>query len=227
MIQQPTHERSPALASDHPRGRATRETLKSVAQRLFAERGVAAVSVRDIVEEAGFRNVASLNYHFGGKQSLVQELVLDGAREAERWRQTQLDRLTTPRDASVDELIRILAWPLLSADPVEVASDTHMRFLNHVISVNRPLFLATVGPEYNRAYQRCLSLLRERIGLPRALMDERFILVDIYLRGAFATREAEIARHPKNNRWNSPEMVRDLLHTAQALLTAPAPTDAA
>lgn len=212
---------NPTLANDHPRGRATRDRLKAVAQQLFAERGIAAVSVRDIVEAAGFRNVASLNYHFGGKQSLVQELVLDGAREAESWRKAQLDALEDTQEASIEELIRILAWPLVRIDPVEVATDTHMRFLNHMISVNRPLFLATVGPDHNRAYQRCLTLLRERIDLPRTLLDERFILFDIYMRGAFGTREAELARHPKNNRWNTPGMIRDLLHTARALLTAP------
>lgn len=214
---------SPALVSDHPRGRATRESLKAVAERLFAEHGIDAVSVRDIVEGAGVRNVASLNYHFGGKQALVRELILDGAKEAEHWRQSQLDQLADTENVDIQELVRILAWPLLSIDPAKVATDTHMRFLNHVISVDRPLFLATVGPHYNRAYQRCLSLLRERIDLPRALLDERFILMDVYMRGAWATREAEIARHPKNNRWNSAEMLRDLLITVQALLTAPAP----
>jgi AcrR family transcriptional regulator len=48
---------------------ATRERLLATAARLFAARGVATVSVRDICREAG-ANVAAVNYHFGGKHGL-------------------------------------------------------------------------------------------------------------------------------------------------------------
>ena len=50
----------------------TRERILSAAQELFSEKGFEATSVRDITTEAGC-NVASVNYHFGGKDNLYLE----------------------------------------------------------------------------------------------------------------------------------------------------------
>jgi len=50
----------------------TRERLLEAAGRLFAERGYETTSVRDITTEADC-NVASVNYHFGGKENLYIE----------------------------------------------------------------------------------------------------------------------------------------------------------
>ena len=50
----------------------TRERILNSSQKLFADRGFDATSVRDITTEAGC-NVASVNYHFGGKEKLYLE----------------------------------------------------------------------------------------------------------------------------------------------------------
>jgi AcrR family transcriptional regulator len=54
-------------------GARTRERLLDTAECLFAERGFAATSVRDITAKAGC-NLAAVNYHFGGKQNLYREV---------------------------------------------------------------------------------------------------------------------------------------------------------
>jgi len=50
----------------------TRRRILDSAERLFAERGFQATSVREITAEAGC-NVAAVNYHFGGKEALYLE----------------------------------------------------------------------------------------------------------------------------------------------------------
>jgi AcrR family transcriptional regulator len=50
----------------------THDRILAAAQRLFAEKGFDATPVRDITSEAGC-NVASVNYHFGGKDKLYLE----------------------------------------------------------------------------------------------------------------------------------------------------------
>jgi AcrR family transcriptional regulator len=50
----------------------TRERILQASQKLFADKGFEATSVRDITTEAGC-NVASVNYHFGGKENLYLE----------------------------------------------------------------------------------------------------------------------------------------------------------
>ncbi|TDD33775.1 TetR/AcrR family transcriptional regulator [Saccharopolyspora elongata] len=50
----------------------TRSRLIEVAERLFAERGVHAVSLREIATAAGQRNTSAVAYHFGTKRALVE-----------------------------------------------------------------------------------------------------------------------------------------------------------
>jgi AcrR family transcriptional regulator len=52
----------------------TRARLLNAAARLFAERGFAKVTVRDICKKAR-ANVAAVNYHFGGKDGLYRAVV--------------------------------------------------------------------------------------------------------------------------------------------------------
>ncbi len=59
-----------------PRNGGTREVILETAERLFAERGFAATSVRDIVGEAGI-SAPSLYHFFGSKENLVVELIND------------------------------------------------------------------------------------------------------------------------------------------------------
>jgi AcrR family transcriptional regulator len=58
------------------RNGSTREVILGTAERLFAERGFAATSIRDIVGEAG-TSAPSLYHFFGSKENLVIELIND------------------------------------------------------------------------------------------------------------------------------------------------------
>src|SRR6516165_4482043 len=52
-------------------GRATRERLIHTAERLFAERGINGVSLREIGQAAGQRNNGAIEYHFGSRENLL------------------------------------------------------------------------------------------------------------------------------------------------------------
>ncbi len=54
----------------------TREKILKSAWELFAKDGFETVSVRDITQHAGV-NLASVNYHFGSKDGLIQEIVIE------------------------------------------------------------------------------------------------------------------------------------------------------
>jgi TetR/AcrR family transcriptional regulator, regulator of cefoperazone and chloramphenicol sensitivity len=68
MTVEPAPAPSPPEATE-----STRDRLLDAAEKLFAERGFLAASVRDITAAAGC-NVAAVNYHFGGKESLYHEM---------------------------------------------------------------------------------------------------------------------------------------------------------
>ncbi len=51
----------------------TKQRVLDAAERLFAQKGFAATSLRTITAEAGV-NLASVNYHFGSKEALLQSV---------------------------------------------------------------------------------------------------------------------------------------------------------
>ncbi len=55
----------------------TKTKLIRAAERLFAENGLGAVSVRDITRAAGARNESALHYHFGSKEALIRAVFAD------------------------------------------------------------------------------------------------------------------------------------------------------
>ena len=52
----------------------TKTKILDIAEKLFAEIGIHATSIRQIVKEAGV-NVASLHYHFGSKEAVIHQTV--------------------------------------------------------------------------------------------------------------------------------------------------------
>jgi AcrR family transcriptional regulator len=54
---------------------ATKERLLREAERLFARRGLWQVTLREITEAAGQRNVSALNYHFGSREGVLDAIL--------------------------------------------------------------------------------------------------------------------------------------------------------
>ena len=57
------------------KGLQTASTIRKEAERLFAARGYAAVSMRDIAEAVGIR-VGGLYNHFATKQDILRDLLV-------------------------------------------------------------------------------------------------------------------------------------------------------
>lgn len=56
-------------------GKATREQILNVTLAFIQQEGLSSLTIRAIAERAGV-NVAAVNYHFGSKEALVQEVML-------------------------------------------------------------------------------------------------------------------------------------------------------
>lgn len=69
----------------------TKTLILNTAEKLFAQYGFDAVSVRDIVKEANV-NIAAIHYHFGNKQELVFAVIFRRVAEVNQMR---LDRLNS------------------------------------------------------------------------------------------------------------------------------------
>lgn len=71
---------------------ATRERLLVAAERLLAERGSAATSVRDVLQAAGVANASAVGYYFGSKDALVAEVERRAVEAVNAERAAALDR---------------------------------------------------------------------------------------------------------------------------------------
>lgn len=73
------------------RGEATRQLLLDAAERMFAERGVEGVSMRQIGAAVGQGNFAVIQYYFDSKEGLVRAIIERRATELMSMRQAMLD----------------------------------------------------------------------------------------------------------------------------------------
>ncbi|WAP59796.1 TetR/AcrR family transcriptional regulator [Streptomyces sp. S465] len=93
------------------RADATREAILATAERLFAERGVYAVSNRQVSGAAGQGNNAAVGYHFGTKADLVRAIARRHAQQVERVRERLLDEIGDSTD--VRDWVACLVRPVL------------------------------------------------------------------------------------------------------------------
>jgi AcrR family transcriptional regulator len=81
------------------RGERTRERLRREALRLFAIKGPEAVGTRELAGAAG-TNIASIAFHFGGKEGLYAAVIEDVAGELARLHRTALGAAEAESDAA-------------------------------------------------------------------------------------------------------------------------------
>ncbi len=197
--------------------------LKQVACRLFAERGVDGVTVREIAEAAGQRNHAAVGYHFGSKEALIQELVLDGAILIDERRNAALDRLeATGGPATVREIADLMIATSVGLEGSGL-EHSYNRFVVMLGMTHREVFMGALDGRWNSGYQRCLDHLRRLMPpMPAAAKNERFVFLGAYLGGVLAAREAALADVSRDHpTWGSDETLAHFAATMTALVETP------
>ena len=97
------------MATDH-----TRSAILTAAERLYADRGFADVTLRDIVAAADV-NLAAVNYHFGSKDELIAELFVTRSLATNRERLNELKAAEEAGGgrADIGVVLRALVGPTL------------------------------------------------------------------------------------------------------------------
>lgn len=118
-----------ARTRNDPRREATRIALIEAAERLFAQSGVEAVSIRQIGAAIGSLNTTVVGYHFGSKEALIEAVFLHrlpaiDARRAELVAQADVTGLGHDPHA----LVRAFALPLLEQTDAS-GQHSYARFL--------------------------------------------------------------------------------------------------
>ncbi|ALH82174.1 TetR/AcrR family transcriptional regulator [Sphingopyxis macrogoltabida] len=181
--------------------------IRAVALKLFAERGIDGVTVRQIAEAAGQKNHAALTYYFGSKEALIRELIVDGARAIDERRNAALDgSVAAGGPRSVVEVMEILVETSVDPDPPPWG-ECYNRFIVGLQLSNRALFMDALAGRWNSGYQRCLDEVRRLMPeAPPDLLNQRLVFMGGAINGILAGRETELAdRSRQHPMWSHAE----------------------
>jgi AcrR family transcriptional regulator len=201
----------------------TRNQIKAAAQMLFARRGVDGVTLQEIVNAAGQRNNAALHYHFGSKDELIRQMVVDGATVLDKRRREMLDKIEArggPK--SIREVMLVLMIPV-----IELGDDErwrgYIRFTSYLQSSNPKALRAALNDRWNAGYVACFDYLKQMLPLPPAIIEQRLSMFAIYANSILSAHEAALeSRNTRNSRlWGQPFTIENMLDTLEATLTCP------
>ncbi len=165
----------------------TKIRILDTAERLFAQKGFDAVSLRTIIASAKV-NLAAVHYHFGSKQALIHAVISRRLRPINEERLTQLAE------------VRIKA----GRRPVK---------LEHVLEcLFRPLFRVQANPKAGPTFARLVGrVIGERNeGLQKFMMSELAEVI-IQFGAAFGTALPGLAKEEAD--WRSHFMAGAMAHT--------------
>ncbi|HEY1738069.1 MAG TPA: helix-turn-helix domain-containing protein [Acidimicrobiia bacterium] len=159
----------------HGAGSRTRENILDAAERLFAERGVPAVSMREIRIASGAKNTAAVQFHFGNREGLLEALI---ARHMPDIGARQQELADAARGDDTRALVDVLVRPIveyLERGPSEAAWVKIMGELGGLPDLHLAEMFA-ITPEAGRAAAAALVRHVERI-VPRDIARERIIMM--------------------------------------------------
>ncbi|MFI6588216.1 TetR/AcrR family transcriptional regulator [Embleya sp. NPDC050493] len=210
---------------------SARSRILDAAERLFAARGVADVSLREINSAAEQRNKSAVQYHFGTREALVRALYEDrlGPLNQRRWE--LLNALPEEQRGDLRALVQVQVQPLAERVRDARGSSCYMRFIHRFTmgsgvldldppdpgsGLDRPL-----GPEYTSARHKVTELVVRRLGhLPADIRAERLRLMTFTIGSCLADIEARLEQgHELPMPFD--RIVTDLVDATLGLLTAP------
>jgi AcrR family transcriptional regulator len=210
----------------------TRERVLDAAERLFAERGIEAVSIRDITRAAG-ANLAAINYHFGSKQELVTEIF---SRRLTPLNQQRLALLNAAEQKAQDKPVRlevILEALIRPAAEQSFAgtcgSKTFMQLFGRCLSEPDAAVERLIHSHFEKVIQRFnAAILRALPGLPEQELFWRISFIGGALHHALLiSGKPSLMPLGMHKRLNTEELVHRLIAFAAAGLRARQAIDAA
>jgi AcrR family transcriptional regulator len=163
---------------------ATKAVILREAERLFARRGLYQVTVREILEAAGQRNVSAINYHFGSRDGVLNAILVRHGDPTDVARGELLAECG--RDAPTRDLVAALVLPYAA----HLATPAGRDYLRIVAQLSAS-FSAWRDPNPGTGphLREILGVLEERPkGLPASVRRERVIELIMLMTIAMAER---------------------------------------
>lgn len=197
-----------------------RERILEAALPLMAEQGVDAVSLREINQASGLRNVSGVQYHFRNREGLLEALVERGMARVDARRRRLLQALEAAPPVASRDVIRALVEPLAE----ELVSEHGRHYLMILQQLGTRPLLGALDESSKRIHpglRRCTRLLQPELeGLAPEIRRERTAHLARFLLHALSEQARQHARR-RRPRLANPVFAANLVDELLALLTAP------
>ena len=133
----------------------TKEQLLDTAEKMFAEHGIAAVSLRSIISQAGV-NLAAIHYHFGSREGLVEAVFERRVRPINEERIALLDELEARAAGvplKVEDVLRVLFGPAIRISQDPTRGQTFLRICGRFYAEPGDY----MGPMFERLFRQVLE----------------------------------------------------------------------
>jgi AcrR family transcriptional regulator len=203
--------------------RSTRDALLEQGALLFAQRGVAGVSAKELHAAAGARNASALHYHFGGQEGLVAAIItlhVDAVEERRAVLAAEIEAAGATGDLRA--LVRALAAPM-AEDLATPVGRAHLRLVaqvSHPSLAYAPAFQVADAPAGSQVVRWLWAALPK---LPEPIRRERMVALRAQLIGLFAFRATLRDASPEVGMVGTDELfLENLVDLLVAGLQAPA-----
>ena len=214
------------MSSDgvNDRGASARRTLIETAERMYAERGINGVSLRQIGAAAGQLNTGAARYHFGSKVGLINAVFEHRMGPINAMRIEMLDAVEADGEGgSMRRLIEAFLLPLATALGDRRRPSWYIRFAVAAGAVGGAAPTQLAGQEWTRGMDRLRRLVFDALSSDSVPHRElRWQLCLSYVAHALADREALVQQPPRGHFLPHDVFLSTLTDTAVALISAPA-----
>lgn len=126
---------------------STRDRLLNVTSELVAEYGFEGVSLRSITNAAG-ANVASVNYYFGGKDKLFEQLQILYIKPVNEERAARLDKLLAEGgEVSLEDILEAFIRPLVTQlSTNQVSEKVILKILARCLMIHNGTYPEAIAP---------------------------------------------------------------------------------
>ncbi len=200
---------------------ATQDKLLDAATALFAERGIADVSLAEIVRAAGQRNASAVHYHFGGRDQVLEAILARHVPQI-RSRRRELLAIAESKPGDVRSAAEALVRPVTELAQRGWRERAYLQIgaeltsqLDRSTSEMRRLFRETAGPEV-------FALMAERCAeVPPEIWRVRALLGNAFVGRASADRARTVDQGDGSDRLADDEWVSNLVDMFIGMMTAP------
>jgi AcrR family transcriptional regulator len=199
-------------------GDSTERRLIAAAERLFAERGVGAVSLRGVMQAAG-TNVAAVHYHFGSKQALLDAVLRSRVDQVARERDSLL-RALSGTDVTARDLAIAFVQPVVAV--LRAGGEHWIRLVGQLLATGDGELNPIADTFFDRNAVFVERLARLSPGVPARTLHFRLaqaMSLTLNVLGDIARTQRLLGSG--EHAWDTEEVVSDLVDVVTAILAGP------